>query len=199
MTGYMTLSGRPCHVEELSSDEREALSKVLDRLSGGGSWASFSAAWPAIVRRHMGENKFAKAAQDANLAYRLCQDLEARIGIAEERVAPEGYRDILADWIEERFRSRYAFCKEAGMDEGHLSRVLSGRKDLSMESFENALGVLGRRIATKPDVDRRQELSQVVRHLRSALRKDKGRRREIGLRRLLPPDGPRMKLTRMPA
>jgi hypothetical protein len=46
-------------------------------------------------------------------------------------VAPPDYRDYLADLIEERYGSRYRFCKETVLDPGHLSRVLSSRSKLS--------------------------------------------------------------------
>ena len=35
--------------------------------------------------------------QREGLAYRICQDLEARLGIAQSKVAPPDYRDYLAD------------------------------------------------------------------------------------------------------
>ena len=74
---------------------------------------------------------------------RVCQDLEARLGIAQRKVAPPDYRDYLADLIEERFGSRYKFCEAAGIDPGQLSRVFAGRADLSLPTLQKILHVLG--------------------------------------------------------
>ena len=76
-------------------------------------------------------------------AYRICQDLEARLGIAQGKVAPPDYRDYLADLIEERYGSSYRFCKETGVDPGHLSRVLSARSELSLKHLQRLLESLG--------------------------------------------------------
>ncbi|MGH7293494.1 MAG: hypothetical protein ACRELB_01110, partial [Polyangiaceae bacterium] len=51
------------------------------------------------------------------------------------KVAPPDYRDYIADRIQERFRSRYRFCKETGVPEAFLSQVLSGKKDFSIETL----------------------------------------------------------------
>ena len=80
--------------------------------------------------------------------YRICQDLAARLGISEGRVATPGYREMLSDLIDVRFKSRYEFCDRAGIDQAHLSRVLSGQKHFSPEVFLKVLQVLGIRSST---------------------------------------------------
>ena len=74
---------------------------------------------------------------------RVCQDLEARLGIAQRKVAAPDYRDYLADLIEERFGSRYKFCEATGIDPGQLSRVFASRADLSLPALQKILHVLG--------------------------------------------------------
>lgn len=74
---------------------------------------------------------------------RICQDLEARLGIVQRKVAAPDYRDYLADLIEERFGSRYKFCDVAGIDPGQLSRVFASRGDLSLPALQKILHVLG--------------------------------------------------------
>src|SRR3989344_1640138 len=170
MTTYTILSGRACHLDALTDHELSALREVLDHLRHNPSWVSFGAAWPLIVRRWIGEAAFFEAAAERTCGlYRICQDIESRIGIAEGRVAPADYRDILVGWIEERFPSTHAFCGAAGMDDEPLSRALSGQKDLSIESFEGLLRVLGRRLATEANIDGKQELEQAVQQLQSYL------------------------------
>jgi len=62
--------------------------------------------------------------------YRICQDLEARLGIHLGSVSPPDYRDSLADLIDGRFGSRLEFCRATGVDPGQPSRVFAGRADL---------------------------------------------------------------------
>jgi hypothetical protein len=87
------------------------------------------------------------------LAYRICQDLEARLGIAQGKVAPPDYRDYLADLIDEKYGSRYRFCKETGIDPGQLSRVFASRSDLSLEALKKLLQVLGAALVVQPEDD----------------------------------------------
>lgn len=61
------------------------------------------------------------------------------------KVAPPDYRDYLADLIEERYGSRYRFCKEGGVDPGHLSRVFASRSELSVQNLQRILEALPRR------------------------------------------------------
>lgn len=78
--------------------------------------------------------------------YRVGQDLELRLGVLSGEVAAPDYRDSLADLIAERFRSRYAFCKATGVDQGNLSHVLAGRRHFSTETLLRVLETLGVRL-----------------------------------------------------
>lgn len=66
--------------------------------------------------------------------FKICDDLEARLGIAQGKASPPDYRHHLVALIEERYGSRYKFCKDTGIDQGQLSRILAGRADFSLES-----------------------------------------------------------------
>jgi transcriptional regulator with XRE-family HTH domain len=77
--------------------------------------------------------------------------MEARLGIAQGKVAPPDYRDYLADLIEEKYGSRYKFCKETGVDPGHLSRVFRSRADLSLSALEKLLHALGAALVVQPE------------------------------------------------
>jgi hypothetical protein len=68
-------------------------------------------------------------------------------------VAQPDYRDYLADFIEDRFGSRYRFCKETGLDPGHLSRVLASRSDLSLNTLQRVLEKLHLGIVIQLDVE----------------------------------------------
>jgi transcriptional regulator with XRE-family HTH domain len=91
----------------------------------------FAAWWPKALQR--------SGLSAESVAYRICQDLEARLGIAQGKVAAPDYRDYLADLIDERHGSRYRFCEATGIDPGHLSRIFSDRSELSLETLQRIL------------------------------------------------------------
>ncbi len=90
------------------------------------------------------------------MAYRICQDLEARLGIAQGKVAA---RDYLADLIEDRSGSRYRFCKETGVDPGHLSRVFASRSELSLQSLQRILEALHAALIIQPEENLAERVS----------------------------------------
>ena len=87
----------------------------------------------------------------ASPAIRICQDLEARLGIEQGKVSPPDYRDYLADLIDSQFGSRQEFCKRTGVDPGQLSRVFGGRADLSIRALQSVLEVLNARLVIQTD------------------------------------------------
>ena len=90
---YQTITGREFELSRLSAGEREFLAAVQARLPGEPEWSEFAAWW-------LNEFKDAGLPMES-VTYRICQDLESRLGIAEGKVAPPDYRDYLADLIEE--------------------------------------------------------------------------------------------------
>jgi transcriptional regulator with XRE-family HTH domain len=131
---FRTITGRTLDLTALHEDERRFLAFVQRRYEERPEWSEFAAWWVRELRRAgLGEG---------SVAYRICQDLEARLGIAQAKVAPPDYRDFLADLIEERYGTRYRFCKELGIDPGHLSRVLAGRAELSLQTLQRILEAL---------------------------------------------------------
>lgn len=140
METYRTLTGRRYDLGTLSVEERAALDEVRALYRRRPPWDQFARSWISIAREKAWGG--AKKIPVGSTLYRICQDLELRLGIAEGRVAPPDYRDRIADLIEERFGSRYAFCKAAGIDQGNLSHVLAGKKHLSPETFFRVLDAL---------------------------------------------------------
>lgn len=151
---FHTITGRPIHLTSLTQADKDFLARILGWYRNNPDWTEFSARWT-------------KAFQESGLspdspAYRICQDLEARLGIAQGRVASPDYRDYLADLIESRYGSRYKFCKETGVDPGHLSRVLSGRSDLSLESLSRLLNALQAVLVVESRVELRESTSPAL-------------------------------------
>jgi hypothetical protein len=147
---YRTLTGRLMNLQALSQKERKALGEVDEVYRRRPGWTEFARTWPAILRERVWGKKRAPV---GSTVYRVCQDMELRLGVAQGQVAPPDYRDHLADLIEEKFGSRYAFCKAAGIDQGNLSHVLAGRKDFSLDVLRKALELLDVQLDLIPTAD----------------------------------------------
>ena len=132
---YRTITGRPLDLSQLVREERSFIAHVHAMYKKSPEWSKFAAWWVQEFDK--------RGLETGGLVYRICQDLEGRLGIAQGQVAQPGYRDYLADLIEEKYGSRYKFCKETGVDPGHLSRVFASRSDLSLDALEKLLHALG--------------------------------------------------------
>ena len=150
MNPYRLITGRHIDLSKLNANERKFLSEINARYQEEPAWTKFASFWTT---------KFLEAQLDeSSPVYRLCQDLEARLGIAQGKVALPGYRDYLADLIAERYGTRYKFCKEAGVDQGQLSRVLAGRSELSIQFLDKILSKLDATLTIKPRDEVRAEV-----------------------------------------
>ncbi|MGE0711542.1 MAG: hypothetical protein AB7N76_30085 [Planctomycetota bacterium] len=148
MSVYRSLSGRRHDLDPLTPEERAFLDEIFAFYRQQPAWEEFHRRWVELGRARVWQEKIAVG----STPYRICQDLTARIGIAEGKVSPPDYRDHLADLIEARFGSRSAFCKQTGVDPGHLSRVLAGKKHLASNTLFDALAALGVQIdLVEPD------------------------------------------------
>lgn len=140
---YQTITGRTIDTSNLSADERKFLIAVQEKYHAGPGWTEF-ASWRMA--------NFKRSSLPVNsVVYRICQDLEARLGIAQGKVALPDYRDYLADLIEERYGSRYRFCQETGVDPGHLSRVFASRSELSLPALQKILEILHAALVIQPE------------------------------------------------
>lgn len=147
---YRTITGRHLDLAGLGQAERDFLSAVQAMYEAEPEWSTFASWWTSELN--------AAGLSERSVAYRICQDLEARLGIAQGKVAVPDYRDYLADLIEERYGSRYRFCKETGVDPGHLSRVLSSQSELSLQNLQRILETLRAVLVLRPE----EELSPLM-------------------------------------
>ena len=140
---YRTITGMTLDLSKLTREERPFIAHVHGFYKNSVEWSKFAALWVREFDK--------RGLKQDGLAYRICQDLEARLGIAQGKVAPPDYRDYLADLIEEKYGSRYKFCKETGVDPAHLSRVFASRSDLSLEALVKLLHTLGAALVVQPE------------------------------------------------
>jgi hypothetical protein len=148
---YKTITGRRLSLEGLSLQERNFLARVNTEYQDRPGWSEFGKWWA----RQLDKEGFV----ETSLVYRICQDLEARLGIEQGKVAPPDYRDYLADLIDEKYGTRYRFCKEVGVDPGHLSRVFASRSDLSLQALSEILNKLHAVLVVEPQDDLREAIS----------------------------------------
>lgn len=151
MSPYKTITGRKFDPTAFSSKERELFVALTQEYKQNPDWGKFSAYWQRLLRETV--SKLPAEQRSRQPLYRIAQDLEMRLGIAQGAVAEPDYRDYLADRIEEKYGSRYRFCKETGIPEAFLSQVLSGKKDFSVEMLRRAAKALDLGLALLPTGD----------------------------------------------
>lgn len=140
---YKTITGRRLPLDRLSPEEKRILEVVRQHFETNPEWTPFGDFW---------FREFEKSGlPPESTVFRICNDLEARLGIAQGKVAPPDYRDYLADLIEERYGSRYLFCKETGIDPGHLSRVLASRAEFSLQTLQKIMAALHAALIVQPE------------------------------------------------
>jgi hypothetical protein len=131
---YRTITGREISLVELSPAEKHLLARVREKYETAPTWIGFASWWLEEFQR--------SGLPITSVACRISDDLEGRLGIAEGRVAKPDYRDYLLDLIEEKYGSRYEFCKQTGVDPGQLSRVFASKADLSLPHLNELLAKL---------------------------------------------------------
>ena len=148
---FVTLTGRTVDLSALSEGERGALAAVVEKFRAQPDWTRFAAWW----MKELGKRDIARE----SALYRICDDLEARLGIAQGKASPPDYRHYLLALIEERYGSRYKFCMDTGVDQGQLSRILSGKGDFSMENLAKVLRALHASLVVQKEEELRESAS----------------------------------------
>lgn len=148
---YRTITGGRISLSGLSDAEYHFLDIVAKKYSVRQDWTRFAAWWNAQFK--------ASGLTTASAVYRICQDLEARLGINQGKVAPPDYRDCLTELIDTQFGSRQDFCRATGVDAGQLSRVLANRDNLSIKVLMQVLEVLHARLVIQAEDDARAHTS----------------------------------------
>lgn len=145
LRSYPTRSGGSIDLRGLSSDERVFFYEVLRRFDAEPEWSEFASWWTERFRR--------LGAPEGSPVHRICQDLEARLGIAQGKVPLPDYRDHLTDLIEERYGSSDVFCEKTGTDPRDLRRALANPSELSIRSLERILEPLQASLLIQPAPD----------------------------------------------
>jgi hypothetical protein len=148
---YQTITGGKISLSGLSEAEYGFLDMVAKKYNAKQDWTRFAAWWNAKFN--------ASGLPTASAVYRICQDLEARLGINQGKVSPPDYRDYLAELIDAQYGSRLEFCRATAVDPGQLSRVLAKRDNLSLKVLPQVLDVLHARLVIQTEEDSRAQTS----------------------------------------
>ena len=145
---FLTLSGEVIDLDDLTPEQRTFLVEARERAARWRDDCRFSNYWrPRMERLHSGltRREITKAA-----LYRILQDIESRLMIAQGDARMEDYQDELARLIRRKYRSQYQVCKEIGIDPSYLSQVLNRKKHFSLPKLEQLLWRLGYRLKFEP-------------------------------------------------
>lgn len=145
MNVYKTLNGEVFMLDALTKELKEVYCMVKSHYDANTDWTEFTNLWMTKIREIFSNKQPSEIVEEP--IYKICQDLDSRLGIRQGYTREPDYRDLLADIISLHFGSRYQFSKEVGIDEGYLSSVLNKKKNLSMEKLQEILKKTNYRIA----------------------------------------------------
>lgn len=142
---YTTLENEKYDCDQLTPAHKAFLAKVFRYYARKPSWDKFANFWLSKGNELW---KGIKGKELVNLpSYKICQDLEARLGIEQGYTREKDLRDELEELVESNFVSKYQFCQVTGIDQGFLSNVLKKRKNFSISRLETALHKVGYKLA----------------------------------------------------
>ena len=137
MNLYRTLNGEVFNLDKLPAKQKSIYVEVKSSYDLNIEWTEFTNLWVAKVREVLRDEEPSEIVGEP--IYKICQDLDSRLGIRQGYTREPDYRDLLADIINVHFGSRYQFCKQTGIDEGYLSSILNKKKDPSLKMLQRIL------------------------------------------------------------
>jgi len=137
---------RTFDLTELDDEERQFLEEIfaLYHADPPPEWSEFGTGWIC---------QYKERELESEAVYRICQDLEGRLSIVQEKAAKPDYKGCLIELIEQHYKSRYAFCQATGVNEGQLSRVFAGKSQFSIDLLLQILEHLGATLTIIPEQD----------------------------------------------
>jgi len=142
---YKTIENEKFDISSLSKQEYGFLKRVMNYYSKKPDWNLFSNYWLKEGQKIWG--RMPKRKVVTLTLFRICQDLEARLGIDQGKTRLPDYRDKLIELIDKEFESRYQFCKKTGIAQDTLSRILNKRREPSLQKLLAMLEALGYEIS----------------------------------------------------
>jgi hypothetical protein len=147
---YLDLDGREICLGHLDAEERKLLARIRRRAHAQPDGNEFDNYWTRAVGEFYDARGVPRALSRRSVLFQVAADLSGRLAVAAGFARIGDYRDELEELIEKNYPNRRAFCKATGLSEDMLSHVLTGRKDLSLESLTRALERIGYRLRLVP-------------------------------------------------
>lgn len=145
---YTTLENEKFDRDQLPVKQQEFLARVLRYYAKDPSWDEFAHFWLSKGNAWKG----IKGKELVKLPlYKICQDLEARLGIKQGYTRERDLRDDIEELVQNNFGSNYKFCQATGIDQGFLSNVLKKRKNFSISKLEMALHRVGYKLTIQKE------------------------------------------------
>jgi len=147
---YTDLHGHEYFLKTLDSEERAFIDQCQEVAKTSGDWGAYRNFWMPEVARLYEKRGLTRRETTKTVGWRIAQDIGSRLGIATGMMRPSDYRSEIEQLIVSRFKTRRAFCEATGIAEDMLSHVLAGRKNLAIDTLEEALGKIGYSIRIAP-------------------------------------------------
>jgi len=142
---YETIENEKFDTKVLSDLGYKFLKKIMKYYSEKPDWNVFSNYWLKEGQKIWGRTP-KREVVDLPI-FRICQDLEVRLGIEQGKTRLPDYRDELVALIDKEFESHYKFCKKVGIAQDTLSRILNKRREPSLRLLQIILDALGYKIS----------------------------------------------------
>ena len=142
---YVTTENENFKLEKLSKKEYEFLKIVMSYYYKKPDWDLFSNYWINEGHKTLWKRTPRRKVVETPI-FRICQDLEIRLGIKQGKTRLRDYRDELEELIDKTYESRYQFCKKTGIAQDTLSRILNKRREPSLRLLNSILDALGYKI-----------------------------------------------------
>jgi hypothetical protein len=140
---YVDLAGHEYLLKALQHDEQSLIQRLRSFVATHGDWISYSNFWMPEVTKVYEKLGLSKDEITKTVGWRIAQDIGARLGLATGMMSPSDYRSEIEQLIVSRFKTRRAFCEATGISEDMLSHVLARRKNLALDTLQDALGKIG--------------------------------------------------------
>ena len=140
---YVDLYGGEIPLASLDAEERKLVGTLKRRAAAEPPWHEFGNFYVKVVGDFYQARGMTRTRITRTPVWRIAQDLDGRLGIAQGIARVADYRDELEHIILTRFKTRREFCKATGLSEDMLSHVLARRKHVAIDTLSKALSRIG--------------------------------------------------------
>jgi hypothetical protein len=140
---YVTVKGAGLDLSRLNADELQLVQRFKEQAQSLADWNAFDNYWIAEIAAFYDARGLSRSDACMTIPYLIGEDLSSRIAINAGLARLPDYRDELEELIRTNFKTRKAFCEATGISESLLSHVIHRRKDLAIDTLEQALLKIG--------------------------------------------------------